>query len=112
MTDLDMMLLVAGVFFALIVALYIICMELNLREYWERVYARQVTFRGRGSLISIEYDRGANYYPSYDRPSFDGTLVFRFDRPVDPFSIHAVFLSDGDITCDDRNVRITIVKKP
>lgn len=112
MTDLDMMLLVAGVFFALMVALYIISMELNLREYRERVYTRQVTFRGKGSLISIEYDGGANYYPSYDNPSFDGTLVFRFEKPVDPYSIRAVFLSDGDITCDNRDVRITIVRGP
>ena len=112
MTDLGMMLLVAALFFALMVALYIIGMELNLREFKERVYTRQVTFKGRGSLISIEFEGGANYYPSYDSPSFDGTLVYRFDRPVDPYSIHAMFLSDGDITCDDRNVRITIVKKP
>lgn len=112
MTDLDMMLLVAGVFFAIMVALYIICMEQNLREYRAKVYVRQVTFRGEGSLISIEYDGGANHYPSYDSPSFDGTLVFRFEKPVDPFSIHAVFLSDGDIICDSRDVRITVVRKP
>lgn len=112
MTNLGMMLPVAGAFFVLAVALYIIRMELNLRECRAKVYVRQVTFRGEGSLISIEYDGGANYYPSYDSPSFDGTLVFRFEKPVDPFSIHAMFLSDGDITCDDRNVRITVVKKP
>ena len=112
MTDLGIMLLVAGAFFTLMVVLYIARMELNLREYKERVYTRQVTFRGKGSLISIEYSGGANYYPSHDAPSFDGTLVFRFEKPVDPYSIRAVFLSDGDITCDSRDVRITIVRKP
>lgn len=112
MTDFSIVLQVAGAFLVLVVALHIISMELNLREYRERVYARQVTFRGKGSLISIEYDGGANYYPSYDAPSFDRTLVFRFEKPVNSYSIRAVFLSDGNITCDSRDVRITIVRGP
>lgn len=112
MTDLGMMLLVAALFFALMVALYIIGMELNLREFKERVYTRQVTFKGRGSLISIEFEGGANYYPSYDSPFLDGEMVFTFDRLMDPHTIHAVFLSDSEITCDNRDVRITVVRKP
>ena len=108
----DILLLAVGALLTLMIVHYCLEMGLKAREVREMIFVRQVTFRGRGSLMSIEYGMEAKYYPSNDSPSFDGELVFVFDRPVDPFSIHAVFLSDREVVCDNMDVRVTVVGRP
>lgn len=96
---------------AMILFLAFLLISLHEEEIIRGGRVSQVTFKGRGRLLSINFGNSANYYPYSADLGFDGELTIRFDRPVDPHDIHAMFISDGSITCDVEGARITVVEK-
>lgn len=96
---------------AMILFLAFLLISLHQDDIIREERVSQVTFRGKGRLLSINFGNDANYYPYSAEMDFDGELTFRFDRSLDPHTVHAMFISDGSITCNVEGVRITVVNK-